>query len=271
MTPLPRPSTVVLLHSSGSNSRQWDALADALRPTCRVLTVDFHGHGLRPARPGIAGSSLAHDAALVEPLLADTDGVHLIGHSYGGAVAFKLAAEHPRRVRSLAVFEPVMFRLLIEDDVISAPARELFEMVDALTAFLADDEPLEAARRFVEYWSGLQAWFDMPAGRQRSVAARMSTVLGHFHGLFAEPSPQRLLERVSMPTLCLTGGDTVASTRRIGELLAELLGRAQHETLPGMGHMGPLTHAEQVNRRLLAFLDAQRTREALEPRECMAA
>lgn len=251
------PPTVVLLHSSGSSSRQWDALTEILRPTRRVVAVEFHGHGSRAACSGVAGSCLADDAALVEPLLAGAGGVHLIGHSYGGAIALELAAAHPRRVRSVSVFEPVLFRLLVEDDATSPVMRELFAVVAGMTACLAEHRPMEAARRFVEFWTGPRDWLAMPAGRQRAIAARMATVIGHFHGLFGAPSPLRGLASLEMPVLCLTGAQTVSATRRIGDLLADLLRTGLHETLSVMGHMGPITHAEHVNRRLLAFLVAQ--------------
>ena len=54
--------------------------------------------------------------------------------------------------------------------------------------------------------------------------------------------------------LCLTGSCTVASTRRIGEILRATLPHAEHQMLVGMGHMGPITHADEVNRRLASFL-----------------
>jgi pimeloyl-ACP methyl ester carboxylesterase len=263
--------TVVLLHSSGSSSRQWDALAETLRPTCRVVAMEFHGHGARPAGSGAAGSCPVADAALLDPLLADAGGVHLIGHSYGGAVALQVAAAHPGQVRSVAVFEPVLFRLLIEDEPNSPLVRELFEVVADMTTSLAEHCPMDAAQRFVEFWTGPREWLAMPAGRRRAIAARMATVIGHFHGLFGAPSPRRALASLEMPVLCLTGSQTVPATRRIRDLLADLLGAGLHETLPGMGHMGPISHAEHVNRRLLAFLAEQMRGNAVPQRERVAA
>jgi pimeloyl-ACP methyl ester carboxylesterase len=253
----PAMPTVVLLHASGSSSRQWDTLADALRPSYKVVALDFHDHGSRPAGARAAGSSVANDAALVELLLASEGGAHLVGHSYGGAVALQVATSHPHLVRSVAVFEPVLFRLLVDDDANSPLVRAVFAVVADMTARLAEHRPMEAARRFVEFWTSSHAWQAMPLRRQRAIALRAATVIGHFFGLFGAPSPQRALAGLAMPVLCLTGERTVPATRRIGELLAGLLGSGRHETLPGMGHMGPIAHAEQVNRRLLAFLAAQ--------------
>ena len=66
-----------------------------------------------------------------------------------------------------------------------------------------------------------------------------------------------------MPVLCLAGGRSTAAALRIAGLLRSLLPGAQHETLAGLGHMGPITHAPLVNDRLLRFhgLDQPRVRE----------
>lgn len=41
--------------------------------------------------------------------------MHLIGHSYGGAVSLHVALQRPERVRSLALYEPVLFAPLRDD------------------------------------------------------------------------------------------------------------------------------------------------------------
>jgi pimeloyl-ACP methyl ester carboxylesterase len=84
--------------------------------------------------------TLADEAALALPLL-ECGGVHLFGHSYGAAVALQSAALRPQRVRSLTVYEPVWFRLLID--------RGLGDEVIALSASIRDrlgrNDPHEAA------------------------------------------------------------------------------------------------------------------------------
>jgi pimeloyl-ACP methyl ester carboxylesterase len=52
----------------------------------------------------------------------------------------------------------------------------------------------------------------------------------------------------------------VGAAQQIARLLRVALPDAQHETLPGLGHMGPLTHAGVVNARVLQFLHAHAER-----------
>jgi pimeloyl-ACP methyl ester carboxylesterase len=61
---------------------------------------------------------------------------------------------------------------------------------------------------------------------------------------------------IAVPTLVLGGSLTPAVERRVVERLATTLPNATARILPGLGHMGPITHAPQVNALLAAHLDA---------------
>ena len=250
--------TAILLHSSGSSGRQWDALVDSLQSRFRLQTVDFHGHGGTPAWPGGRTITLEDEAALIAPLLAASpDGAHLVGHSYGGAVALKLAQLHPQRVRSVAVYEPVLFRLLFDYNPAHAPAREVIAAAAKIHTSLLIGQTDRAARQFVDYWSGAGTWEQMPLARRHAVIARMPALAPHFRALFNDALRRSDLARLEMPVLCLTGARTKASTRRIGELLRLAMPEATHEMMAGMGHMGPVTHAGVVAARLAGWLDTQ--------------
>lgn len=248
----PRP-TLVLLHASASSARQWDALADSLRTQFEVHAIDLHGHGQRPA-PAQA-LSVHDDAALARTLLARAGGGHVIGHSYGGAVAMHLAASTPDLVHSLALYEPVLFRLLADHDAGSYGAREVFELATFVWQQVAQGRPVPAAERFVDYWSGPQAWQRLPAERQQAVAARMPVIEQQFRSLVREPMPAAALARIAMPLLCLHGTRSTSAALQMAALLRALLPHGRHEALEGLGHMAPVTHALAVNDRLMRFLN----------------
>lgn len=97
---------VVALHGFPQTSSSWGSVAVHLTAAgCRVLAPDQRGYspGARPRRvsayalPQLVGDVLA---------LADAAGVgrfDLLGHDWGGVVAWALAAWHPDRVRTLTV------------------------------------------------------------------------------------------------------------------------------------------------------------------------
>lgn len=246
---------VVLLHSSASSSRQWSALAGQLGARFDVRAVDLHGHGAQPAWSGTRPLHLADEVALVEPLLASARRVHLVGHSYGGAVALKAGALHPATVASVTVYEPVLFRWLFDAEPDSDAARDVMAVAHAIRKHLERGDAYRAAARFLNYWTGVGTWESLPEARRDQAARRMRAVLGQFDALFGERLSATALRRVTGPMLFLSGAASVDSTRRIAAMLRVALPTAWHEELANMGHMGPVTHAAAVNRRIAEFVD----------------
>lgn len=254
---------VVLLHSSASSARQWQGLAELLRACGReVHALDFHGHGARPAWGGPAPMRLADEVAPIERLLEVLGGAQVVGHSYGGAVALKLACRRPSLVRSLVVYEPVMFSLLRADPDSQPVMKGLTAIVEAMRASLAQGLPQAAAQRFIDLWSGDGAWASLAPERQQAFAARMPVVLQHFDALFGDPFSAGDLARLDMPLRLFFGARTVPPARRIAALVHAAQPRAGCKRLDGMGHMGPVTHAATFNRRVAEFLFASSARRS---------
>lgn len=249
--------TVVLLHSSASSARQWEGLVEALRPRYRVRAVEFHGHGLRTPWDASTPMRLADDAALASPVLHEAGGAHVIGHSYGAAVALKLASMHSARVRSLVAYEPVLFRWLLDDAGRGSLLQDVVAVARTMRERLARGDERSAARVFIDFWSGEGSWDSLPGARQGAVSTRMPAVVQHFEALFAEPLARWQVASLGMPMLFLSGARTVPAARRIAELLRLAAPRARHAVLEGMGHMGPITHAAAVNRWIAGFLHAR--------------
>ena len=248
---------VVLLHSSGSSGRQWETLVHGVQDRFRLQAIDLHGHGGTPAWLGEHALRLEDDAALVEPLLQAPGAVHLVGHSYGGALALKLAAMHPERVSSVVVFEPVLFRLLLDYSPRDASSTKVRVAAASIGHWLELGHVERSAERFVDFWSGAGSWASLPASHRQVIAARMPSIVAHFRALFADAMTRDTLSALHMPMLVLTGEKTRSTTRRLGELLRCWMPQATHQALTGMGHMGPMTHPTQVASRIAGFLDAQ--------------
>ena len=102
----PDGEPVVLLHGFPQDSRAFDRLSPALHQSgLRTLAPDQRGYSPR-ARP--PRRSAYRVRAVVDDVLALLDAAglesaHLVGHDWGGAAAWALAAWHPWRVRTLTV------------------------------------------------------------------------------------------------------------------------------------------------------------------------
>jgi pimeloyl-ACP methyl ester carboxylesterase len=104
---------VMLVHSSVSGARQWRRLMDDLKSDHHVRAVNLFGYGKTPPWSNESPQSLDDQARLVEAALPpNADAVRLVGHSFGGSVAMKLAARLSCRVTKLVLLEANPFYLL---------------------------------------------------------------------------------------------------------------------------------------------------------------
>ncbi|NMG76223.1 alpha/beta fold hydrolase [Aromatoleum diolicum] len=246
---------VVLLHSSGSSGAQWRALAERLGARYRVIVPDLYGYGDTADWAGRRPFGLECEAEIVLALLARGTGqAHLVGHSYGGAVALHIASQRGDLLRSLTLIEPVAFHLLRGTD---APAlAEITEVAERVARAIARGEYVAGFGGFVDYWSGPDAWAAVPADRRRVMAARLPKVALDFHATVNEPIRLEDLRSMAVPTLLLQGTSSPLPTRRICERLAHTLPDAKLTSIPGAGHMAPLTHRAQVNAMVMTQIDA---------------
>jgi len=245
--------TVILLHSSASSGAQWRALAAALDGRYRVVTPDLYGYGATPNWPGRGAFSLAHEAEIVHALIGDAgEPAHLVGHSYGGAVALHVARLRGARVRSLALIEPVAFHLLTDRFEINA-------LAESVARAIACGDYFGGCRSFIDYWSGPGSWDALPAATRDAMAPRLAKVALDFHAALDEPAGVDDFRRMSVPTLIVQGARSPQPTRRICELLADALPDAWVKTIDGAGHMAPLTHRDAVNAVITGHLEFNST------------
>jgi pimeloyl-ACP methyl ester carboxylesterase len=222
---------VVCIHASASSSAQWRPLMDRLAGRFRTLAVDLYGSGKTPPWPAGQELSLADEVALLEPVFAAAgDRFHVVGHSYGGAVALKAALAHPHRLRSLVVYEPVLFSILLAEDPTQPAAREIVAVRDDTVTAVESGNARASGARFLDYWMGPGTWAGMPEPRRDAVPTRLSA--------FAS---------LDVPTLYLAGSDSPGAARGVGRLLAKVLPRVTVVEIEGVGHMGPVTHPERIN------------------------
>ena len=248
-------AAVVCLHSSTGSHAQWRGLASQLARRCRVTNFDLHGHGRSPDWPETAGRTLLVDAQAVIARMHAEPGIHLVAHSYGAAVAMQIALRHPTWVKSLALYEPVVFGMIQRLAPGDAALGEIEAVAAGARERVARGELADAAALFVDYWGGAGAWRSLDAAQQAVVMSRIGTVPNHFDATFAATWGRETLSRLTMPVLLMHGSQTRVSSRRVADLLGALLPQVQRRRIDGAGHLGPITHDAFVNREIAAHLD----------------
>lgn len=100
---------VLMIHGASANAREFTwSLAPRLATSHRVFMVDRPGHGHSERLDGAETLEVqAAQAAGVLKALSAGEKAVIVGHSFGGAVALRLALDHPDLVESLVLLAPV--------------------------------------------------------------------------------------------------------------------------------------------------------------------
>lgn len=214
--------TVVALHGWRRDHHDFDAVFDdpAFGSTCTAVALDLPGHGATP--PPERGWSTLDYAAAVNHLLRSLEApVVVVGHSFGGRVAIRLAASYPERVDRLVLTGvPVLDRSDRQD----TPERS-YRVVRRLHRWgLVGEARMEAARR--------------RHGSPDYVAAQ-----GVMREVFVRAVHDSYLEdlaRIGCRVELVWGGDDREVPVEVAERAAGLLSDARLTVWPGVGHLTPL-------------------------------
>jgi len=234
---------VLLLHGFGSSLHTWDTWATALRERHRVLRIDLPGHGLSgPDATGDYGD--ARSLALLVALL-DARGlsrVTLVGHSIGGRIAWRFAAEHPDRIERLVLVAP---------DGFASPGFEYGRAPEVPTVLTAMRWVLPRAA----LKANLEPAFADPAMLDDALLTRYHELMlapGNREALLhrmrqtvlEDPVPR--LATIRVPVLLVWGErDAMIPVSNAGDYL-RALPDATLERLPGVGHL-PQEEAAQAS------------------------
>jgi pimeloyl-ACP methyl ester carboxylesterase len=244
---------LMLLHSGAASHRQWKALIADLGRHWHVVAPDLIGHGETPM-PAHDNPILEEEVGRLAALLERMDGpVHLVGHSYGGAVALELARRQPHRIAALAMYEPVAFGLLRDSShrdgwhEISTLGRRQIDLV-------ARGEMRAAAIAFLDYWVRPGALQAMPEPMQVYIAGCMPAVAAEFRALLQPGAADTDFSRLTMPVLLLSGSEATCAVRGVVTLLRRLLPAAGFVEVAGARHMAPVQQPDLIHPLLLDFL-----------------
>jgi pimeloyl-ACP methyl ester carboxylesterase len=249
---------VVLLHGFPDSGRLWrhqvPALADA---GFKVIVPDQRGYGASDRPEGVDAYNILHLVADVGAVLADAgvERAHVVGHDWGAAVAWALAAVAPDAVDhlvALSVGHPSSFR---GGDDFEQQEKSwymlLFQFEGIAERWLSDNG-----------WANFRRWGRHPDAD--AVIADVEKTQSLTPGLnwyranippasYVEPPIE--LPPVQAPTMGVwSSADFALTEGQMTRSAGHVAGEWRYERIDGPAHWMQLEAPDQVNRLLLDFL-----------------
>jgi pimeloyl-ACP methyl ester carboxylesterase len=217
----------------------------ALKGRYRCISWDERGHG-RTAGDTLEPFSYydsADDLAALLQHLGVRQAV-LAGMSQGGYLSLRCALTHPRLVRALVLIDTQA----LPEDPVKMPGYQ--QMMEIWAANGLPDMIADTIEQIIlgSGWPGAAAWKDKWRGWKAVNLLQCFRTLGGRDDL----SPR--LKEIQVPALVLHGDLDLAIAPERARAMAEGLPRAELALIEGGGHAANLTHPDQVNPKIEAFL-----------------
>jgi len=240
-----RGEPLILVHGSWGDHDGWAGVVPLLSESFQVVTFDRRGHSQSQAAagPGSVRDDVADLGSLIEALgLAPA---HVVGNSFGGAIALRLAGQQPDLFRSLMVHEPPLLALLKEQPAFQRMQADYEQRFQAVADLLRSGDVDGGAQCFLDTIAfGPGTWATMPPSDQAHFTRNASTFLDEIDDPEALTLDLDSLGNFVKPTLVTTGTTSPPFFRPIAELVAQALPHGTLHTFDGAGHIPHFSHPQ---------------------------
>ncbi len=258
---------VLLLHGFPEFWYGWRKQIPALaKAGCRVIVPDQRGYHLSDKPKGIKNyriDELTNDIlGLIDAL--DYEKVNLVGHDWGGIVAWVLANKHPERLHRLGILNAphplVMHRFLL---------RDFEQMRRSLYALFFQLPWLPEAGMRADDWRGafyalrgsgkIHTFTNEDIEKYKEAWSQPGAMTAMLNWYRAAARYQGWITkdlRVRVPTLILWGVRDVALSRRMARPSLDYCDEGNLIFFPDATHWVQHEEANEVNRHLLEFISS---------------
>ena len=249
---------LVLVHGSLCDQRYWAPQMGPLGEDFRVVAPSLR-HCWPERWDGVGDDFTIHQhvedvGAFIDALGAGP--VHLLGHSRGGHVAFRVAQRFPERVRALILAEPggALDETLQPPQATAVPQGVSVAEATAKGAERIRQGDAEGGvAAFVDAINGPGAWAAMVEPLRGMHLDNARTLLGQVNER-RPPFSRADMEAIRAPTLLIGSEHCSPTLARVLDAMERRVRGAERATIPGAGHFMSEQEPDAFNRVVLSFL-----------------
>lgn len=229
--------TVVFLHGWRSDSRAWNPVFRAM-PDYRIFAIDLPGFG-RSQTPSGAITLDDYSSVVAEFIRKlNLQPVCLVGHSFGGRVAVKVAVSWPDLVSKLVLADSAGLK-------VNSPKKKVLTILAKIFHPLFRLPVLKDLRPKIYEAIGAEDYVATP---------RLTSTFVNVINEDLAP----LLPRLRQKTLLVWGENDKETPLKFGELMARQIKDSAMVILKGAGHFSFIDQPQEFVRLLNRFLDVRR-------------
>jgi len=240
--------SVVFVHGLVMDHTMYEAQFEDLPDSYRCIAVDLRGHGHSQTPPG----PWSMQDAVVD-IIEFIEGVHaapchLVGMSWGGMIALRIAVQRPELVRSLVLIDT---SAAAEDPALAELRRTFF--MEPIAAHGMTDELIAASIPILfgpAYAADEQA---MAVYADRVKTMKREAIVEGLRAVLERDSVLDRLGEIRVPTLVIHGEKDASIAVSEAEAIANGIPGAELVQIPDAGHSTPLEAPDAVNAALAKF------------------
>ncbi len=244
---------VLFVPGSFSTPIAWRSMLKHLPTNFRFFGTSLCGYGATDETRKADDLNMEHQTRIIRAAVEKIGRpVHLVGHSFGGAIAMAAALEGGLDVLSLATFEANPLAPLREQG-----RGDLFDHTQSVKAALekayeAGDR--DAAEHTIDFWGGEGSYSKMPEAVQEYCRATIGANVLDWGTAFAFEASTADYAALDIPTLLVRGALANPEMVAITDAMGDCLPNSHSEVVDGASHFLISTHAQGCARLLSEFL-----------------